>query len=83
MLSRAAARTTSALGRRGFHATRAQLKSPYHYPEGPYTNIPFNPRGKWFPVQYWGFMGAGFFLPFGICGTSLVHLHCATSLVLF
>ncbi|KAK7414647.1 Cytochrome c oxidase assembly protein cox15 [Neonectria punicea] len=67
MLSRAATRTTTSLvARRGFHTTRARLSSPYHYPEGAYSNIPFNPRSKWFGVGYWTFMGVGFFAPFGI-----------------
>ncbi|KAI5456536.1 cytochrome-c oxidase chain VIIc-like protein [Mariannaea sp. PMI_226] len=67
MLSRAAARTTTSLvARRGFHATRARLSSPYHYPEGPYSNIPFNPRKKTFGLLFWTFMGTGFFAPFGI-----------------
>ncbi|KFH48530.1 hypothetical protein ACRE_006740 [Hapsidospora chrysogenum ATCC 11550] len=67
MYARAAARTTTSLvTRRGFHATRARLSSPYHYPEGPYTNIPFNPRSKWFGVGYWGTIATGFFIPFGI-----------------
>ncbi len=71
MLSRAAVRTSSALvGRRGFHATRAQLSSPYHYPEGPYSNLPFNPRSKYFGLRYWGAVTVAFFAPFGICGTS-------------
>lgn len=69
MFSRAATRTTTSLvTRRGFHATRARLSSPYHYPEGPYTNIPFNPRSKYFAFGYWGFMATGFFAPFGIAG---------------
>ncbi|KAH8714475.1 hypothetical protein BGZ61DRAFT_349571 [Ilyonectria robusta] len=69
MLSRAATRTTTSLvARRGFHSTRARLSSPYHYPEGAYSNIPFNPRSKWFGVGFWTFMGAGFFAPFGISG---------------
>lgn len=71
MLSRAAARTTTSLvSRRGFHATRARMSSPYHYPEGPYTNIPFNPRSKWFGTGYWAFMATGFLAPFGIAGAS-------------
>ena len=57
-----------AVARRGFHTSRAQFSSPYHYPEGPYTNIPFNPRSKWFALGYWGFMATGFGLPFGISG---------------
>jgi len=67
MLSRAATRTaTSMVTKRGFHATRARLSSPYHYPEGPYSNIPFNPKSKLFGVCYWSFMATGFFAPFGI-----------------
>lgn len=73
MISAAAARaaqrtTTSLVSRRAFHATRARLSSPYHYPEGPYTNIPFNPKTKFFFVRYWLFMATGFFAPFGIAG---------------
>ncbi|UPK98606.1 hypothetical protein LCI18_009541 [Fusarium solani-melongenae] len=67
MLSRAAVRTTTSLvTKRGFQTTRARLSSPYHYPEGAYSNIPFNPRSKWFGVGFWGFMATGFFAPFGI-----------------
>ncbi|KAG6074534.1 hypothetical protein E4U16_003891 [Claviceps sp. LM84 group G4] len=67
MLSRTAVRTANTLvTRRAFHATRARMSSPYHYPEGPYSNLPFNPRGKWFGVGYWTFMAVGFFTPFGI-----------------
>ncbi|KAM3076223.1 Cytochrome c oxidase assembly protein cox15 [Clarireedia jacksonii] len=69
MLSRAAVRassTTSMVARRGFHSTRAQLSSPYHYPEGPRSNIPFNPLTKWFALRYWTFMAVGFGAPFGI-----------------
>ncbi|KAM5343161.1 hypothetical protein ACJ41O_014127 [Fusarium nematophilum] len=68
MLSRAAARTTASLvAKRGFQTTRARMSSPYHYPEGAYSNIPFNPRSKWFGTGYWTFMTVGFFAPFGIC----------------
>lgn len=71
MFSRAATRTTTTLvSRRGFHATRARLSSPYHYPEGPYSNLPFNPRKKGFAFGYWGFIATGFFAPFGIAGES-------------
>lgn len=71
MLSRAAARTSSQLiSRRGFSTTTARMSSPYHYPVGPYSNLPFNPRSKWFPVGYWTFMIAGFFTPFGLAGAS-------------
>ncbi|KAL1997010.1 hypothetical protein VTN49DRAFT_7875 [Thermomyces lanuginosus] len=57
---------TSLVARRGFSTTRAQLASPYHYGEGPRSNIPFNPLTKYFAVRYWAFMATGFFLPFGI-----------------
>ncbi|KAF2864050.1 hypothetical protein K470DRAFT_254377 [Piedraia hortae CBS 480.64] len=56
----------NAVSRRGLHSTRAQLSSPYHYPEGPRSNLPFNPRGRFFALQYWGFMGTAFLLPFAI-----------------
>lgn len=71
MFSRAAIRTASqAAGRRGFHSTRTQMSSPYHYPEGPYTNLPFNPKKKGFHVLFWGYAITGFGLPFGIAGAS-------------
>lgn len=90
MLSRTALRASpsSILARRGFHTTRSRLSSPYHYPEGPRTNIPFNPKAKYFAFTYWGTMGkleswatsssanrvlAFFFgLPFMIAGTFAV-----------
>ncbi|QSZ31602.1 hypothetical protein DSL72_001169 [Monilinia vaccinii-corymbosi] len=54
------------VARRGFHSTRAQMSSPYHYPEGPRSNIPFNPHTRFFAVRYWGFMLVGFSAPFGV-----------------
>ena len=42
---------------RGFRTSAARLSSPYHYPEGPLSGIPFNPRTKYFAVRYWGTMG--------------------------
>lgn len=60
MLSRTAMRAPTAanmIARRGFHSTRAQLASPYHYPEGPRNNIPFNPLTRFFFIRYWTFMG--------------------------
>ncbi|OAX84610.1 hypothetical protein ACJ72_01006 [Emergomyces africanus] len=54
------------VARRGFHSTRSQMASPFHYPEGPRTNLPFNPMTKYFAWRYWGFMGVGFGLPFAI-----------------
>ncbi|KAH8880052.1 hypothetical protein GQ53DRAFT_788888 [Thozetella sp. PMI_491] len=66
MLARAAIRATprSIVSRRGFQTTRAQFSSPYHYPEGPRSNIPFNPQSKWFPLGYWTFAALGFGAPF-------------------
>ena len=46
------------VARRGFSTTRNQLGSPYHYAEGPRTNIPFNPKTKFFAFRYWSFMGS-------------------------
>ncbi|OTA65440.1 cytochrome-c oxidase chain VIIc [Hypoxylon sp. EC38] len=64
--ARASPRITSMISRRAFHATRARLSSPYHYPEGPYSNLPFNPKTRFFAVRYWLYMATGFFAPFGI-----------------
>src|ERR1700712_3086435 len=77
-----AAHATSRAARRGFQASRPKLASPYHYPEGPRSNLPFNPKTRFFFFRYWGFMsrqsviysiartnaqtGAGFAAPFGI-----------------
>lgn len=47
---------TSFAARRGFSTTRTQLASPYHYAEGPRSNIPFNPLTKYFFLRYWSFM---------------------------
>ncbi|OCL12942.1 hypothetical protein AOQ84DRAFT_311334 [Glonium stellatum] len=69
MLSRStfrASRTATVIARRGFQSTRAQLSSPYHYPEGPRSNIPFNPLTKWFALRYWSLMALGFGAPFGV-----------------
>ncbi|KAI1517227.1 Cytochrome c oxidase protein [Pyrenophora tritici-repentis] len=60
MLARATFRAASAptlVARRGFQSTRAQLGSPYHYPEGPRSNLPFDPLKRGFAFKYWGFMG--------------------------
>ncbi|KAI0182035.1 hypothetical protein GGR52DRAFT_527175 [Hypoxylon sp. FL1284] len=64
--ARASPRITSMVSRRAFHATRARLSSPYHYSEGPYSNLPFNTKTRFFAVRYWTYMAAGFFAPFGI-----------------
>jgi cytochrome c oxidase subunit 7c len=56
--------------RRAFHTSRAQRASPYHYPEGPLSTVPFgiNTKGKWFPLGFWLYCAAGFGAPFGIAG---------------
>jgi len=59
MLSQTAVRASTAasiVARRGFHSTRAQLSSPHHYPEGPRSNLPFDPMTKSFKYKYWTFM---------------------------
>ncbi|KAI5269967.1 IkappaB kinase complex, IKAP component [Aureobasidium subglaciale] len=70
MLSRSAMRMPTVanqiVARRAFSSTRMQLASPYHYPEGPRSNLPFNPLTKMFAFRFWGFMATGFFLPFGV-----------------
>ena len=61
MLSRTAMRMPTVanqiVARRTFSSTRSQLASPYHYPEGPRSNLPFNPLTKFFALRFWGFMG--------------------------
>ena len=60
MLSRTAIRASKAssmIASRGFRTSAARLSSPYHYPEGPRSNIPFNPLTKYFALRYWGTMG--------------------------
>ncbi|KAH8907296.1 cytochrome-c oxidase chain VIIc [Coniochaeta sp. PMI_546] len=54
------------VARRAFSTTRAQLSSPYHYPEGPRANLPFNTKTRFFALRYWGFLATGFLAPFGI-----------------
>lgn len=78
MLATTATRAaTRAVARRGFHTTRAQQSSPYHYPEGPYTNLPFNTKTRFFAVRYWSFMIVGFGAPFGIAGAFFSSLLCS------
>lgn len=50
---------TRTVARRGFSTTRPQrdLFSPHHYPEGPRSNLPFNPKTRFFWLRYWTFMG--------------------------
>ncbi|KAL8692939.1 MAG: hypothetical protein Q9224_003859 [Gallowayella concinna] len=58
-------------GVRGFNSTPARFglnDSPYHYPEGPRNNLPFDVKGKYFAYKYWGTCAFFFGLPFGIAG---------------
>ncbi|KAJ5745379.1 hypothetical protein N7520_010561 [Penicillium odoratum] len=57
------ARLANVAVRRGFSTTRAQFGSPYHYAEGPRTNIPFNPLTKHFFWRYWAFMSSSHITP--------------------
>jgi hypothetical protein len=60
MLARTAFRASAAptlVARRGFQSTRAQLSSPYHYPEGPRSNLPFDPLKKGFAIKFWAYAG--------------------------
>ena len=54
-----AARTVarSLASRHAFHTTRPQL-SGHHYPEGPLSGLPFNPKKRGFALKFWGFCGA-------------------------
>ncbi|KAI5303628.1 hypothetical protein KEM56_007352 [Ascosphaera pollenicola] len=68
MFARITARASPArslvAARRGFASTRTQLSG--HYPEGPRSNIPFNPLQRGFFWKYWGVCGIGFGAPFAI-----------------
>ncbi|KAH7125270.1 cytochrome c oxidase subunit VIIc [Dendryphion nanum] len=67
MLARPAFRAVakpSLVARRGFQSTRTQLASPYHYPEGPRSNLPFDPLKKGFAIKFWAYCATGFSLPF-------------------
>jgi cytochrome c oxidase subunit 7c len=46
----------SHLSRRAFSTTRTQ-QAGFHYPEGPRSNLPFNPLTRFFVVRYWTFCG--------------------------
>ncbi|KAF2480024.1 IKI3 family-domain-containing protein [Neohortaea acidophila] len=78
MLARPATRVPfAAVARRGFHSTRPRFASPYHYPEGPRNNIPFNPLTRFFYVRYWGSMAFAFSIPFLVAG-KLWQCHSST-----
>lgn len=67
MLARSTLRAqaaTAMIARRGFSSSRMQMSSPYHYPEGPRSNIPFNPLTRFFYLRFIGFCGtSGPFAP--------------------
>ncbi|ORY56994.1 uncharacterized protein BCR38DRAFT_450528 [Pseudomassariella vexata] len=67
---RASPRAANMISRRMFHATRARLSSPYHYPEGPYSNLPFNTKTRFFKLRFWLYAVTGFGAPFGIACAS-------------
>jgi hypothetical protein len=52
----AARQTPLVVARRNLHATPARMGG-YHYPEGPRSNLPFNPLAKSFGLRYLGFCG--------------------------
>ncbi|RMZ88354.1 hypothetical protein DV736_g4423, partial [Chaetothyriales sp. CBS 134916] len=54
------------LARRQFSTSSQRLSSPYHYPEGPRSNLPFNTQTRFFWLRYWGTIVVGFSLPFGV-----------------
>ncbi|KAK3344863.1 hypothetical protein B0H65DRAFT_187570 [Neurospora tetraspora] len=56
----------SLVARRTFQNTRAQLSSPYHYPEGPRSNLPFNPKTRFFWFRYLMYCVVGFGSPVAI-----------------
>ncbi|KIV99296.1 uncharacterized protein PV09_09063 [Verruconis gallopava] len=58
------ARSMQFTGRRAFSTTRVMQGG--HYAEGPGSNIPFNPKTRFFWLRYWGFMTTGFLAPFGV-----------------
>ncbi|KAK5946465.1 Cytochrome c oxidase assembly protein cox15 [Knufia obscura] len=66
MYSRAITRAVAPAARRTFTTTRSQMASPFHYPEGPRSNLPFNTQTRFFAVRYWLFMATGFGVPIGM-----------------
>ncbi|KAF8252830.1 hypothetical protein K440DRAFT_535955 [Wilcoxina mikolae CBS 423.85] len=61
----AARQAPLSVARRNLHATPARMGG-YHYPEGPRSNLPFNPLTKFFALRFILFCTVGFGLPFGI-----------------
>ncbi|KAK6535138.1 hypothetical protein TWF694_001617 [Orbilia ellipsospora] len=52
--------------RHNFSTSAPRMSSPYHYPTGPRSNLPFNPLSRFFYVRYVAYCAVGFSLPFGI-----------------
>ncbi|KAF3214294.1 hypothetical protein TWF192_009177 [Orbilia oligospora] len=52
--------------RQNFSTSAPRMSSPYHYPSGPRSNLPFDPLNKFFGVKFVTFCAVGFALPFGI-----------------
>ncbi|KAK6499215.1 hypothetical protein TWF506_003843 [Arthrobotrys conoides] len=52
--------------RQNFSTSAPRMSSPYHYPSGPRSNLPFDPLNKFFGVKFVAFCTIGFALPFGI-----------------
>lgn len=50
---------TQTVARRAFSSSARRMDSPYHYPEGPRSNLPFNPKTRFFWLRYWTFMSMG------------------------
>ena len=42
---------------RNFATSRIRYREHPHYPEGPRSNIPFDPLHKYFAFKFWGFCG--------------------------
>ncbi|KAK6517271.1 hypothetical protein TWF281_003931 [Arthrobotrys megalospora] len=54
------------VARQNFSTSAPRMSSPYHYPTGPRSNLPFDPLNKFFSVKFIAFCSIGFALPFGI-----------------
>ncbi|KAL1898681.1 hypothetical protein Cpir12675_001788 [Ceratocystis pirilliformis] len=66
MIAAVRSQSTGQIARRAFSTSRAQMSSPYHYPSGAGSNLPFNPKSKWFGPGFVLYAVAGFGAPFGI-----------------
>lgn len=71
MIAAARSQIAGQVARRAFSTSRAQMSSPYHYPSGAGTNLPFNRKSKWLGPWFVVYAVAGFGAPFGIAGEFL------------